>query len=142
MEVIKADTDYAMRMLLQMARHESGQPLPARTLAREQDVPEHFAYKVLNRLTSAGLTRRTMGSRGGFALARSPDRISLLDVAEAIQGRLVTRKCVLNSGVCSRQNGCPVSARLRILQDELAASMGKLTLREIVEGASPEPRSR
>lgn len=138
MEVIKADTDYAMRLLVHLARDASARPLPARTLAEAQEVPAHFAYKILNQLTAAGITRRTMGAHGGFRLGRSPERISLLQVAEAIQGPLVTRKCVLDSGACSRRSGCPVSLKLRRLQDELAASMERLTLQEILHGASPE----
>jgi Rrf2 family protein len=53
-------------------------------LARRLGVSATYMAKVLTQLARAGLIRSVRGPRGGFCLARPPDAITLLDVAEAV----------------------------------------------------------
>jgi Rrf2 family protein len=53
-------------------------------------MPERFLLEILHDLVKRGILRSTRGGGGGFALARSPDEISLLDVIEAVDGPLAT----------------------------------------------------
>ena len=77
MEIIRADTDYAMRALVHLASQGDGCPIGAKVLARECDIPEDYAYKLLRSLTKSGLTESHMGMQGGFTLARAAGRESL-----------------------------------------------------------------
>ncbi|MDP2731081.1 MAG: Rrf2 family transcriptional regulator, partial [Dehalococcoidales bacterium] len=112
MELIRTDTDYAMRILVHLARTGNKQPVGAKVLAEAQAIPESFAYKILQRLTRARITDRYMGPAGGFKLALEPERITLLQVAEAVQGPVLVRDCVLGEDACSRRPTCSISARL------------------------------
>lgn len=60
------------------------QPVSVRDLARFQKLPERFLAKLFTRLTKAGIVKGIEGIRGGFALARQPDQISVMDVLAAI----------------------------------------------------------
>lgn len=132
MEIIKSDTDYAVRLLVELTGYAHGEPVPASMLAQAQAVPLDFAYKLLQKLGRAGIVRRARGSRGGFALALNPEDISLLEVTAAIQGPLVVRKCALGKEACPRQPSCPVSGKLKKLQVELVRALGNISLREII----------
>ncbi len=57
--------------------------------------------KVLQRLARAGLVRSSRGPRGGFMLARPGDQITLLEVYEAIEGPLVSSKCLFDTPICT-----------------------------------------
>jgi len=70
-------------------------------IARDLQVSEAHLSKVLQRLTKVGLAASTRGPRGGFALARSAESITLLDVYEAIEGPLVATRCLLGKRVCN-----------------------------------------
>ena len=131
MEIIKADTDYATRVLVSLAQNSGQGPIGAKRLAREQGIPEDFAYKILQRLGKAGFVRSRMGSRGGFELAQAPDQISLLNVLEAIQGPVTVRRCVLGVNTCARRGACPVAAQLVKLQDNMTAFLSNMTVAEI-----------
>ncbi len=53
-------------------------------LATFQALPERFLAKILTRLEKAGLVRASEGVRGGFVLARPPERIAIHDVLTAV----------------------------------------------------------
>ncbi|OFZ82724.1 MAG: hypothetical protein A2583_05115 [Bdellovibrionales bacterium RIFOXYD1_FULL_53_11] len=59
----------------------------------------HLA-KVLQRLTTTGITRSIRGPTGGFVLSKNPQKVTLLDVYEAISGSLKPTECLLQKPVC------------------------------------------
>jgi len=130
--LIKSDTDYAMRMLVYLALNEEPGPVPAGVLVESQDVPVDFAYKILQKLCRAKILNSYKGVNGGFILMKSPEQISLSDVIEAVQGRIVIRPCLLNDKNCSTDKPCPVSMRLQKLQDTLDREMSEITLAKII----------
>ena len=133
MEILRKDTDYAVRALVHLAQNRRQTPVRARKLAEDQGIPLDFAYKILRRLVRAGLCRAYMGPRGGFALALEPGQITLHDVVRAIQGELAVRNCLLDISNCPRQSNCPVSAKLAELQETLEKQLGKITLVAIMK---------
>lgn len=141
MDIIRNDTDYAMRALVHLALHREECPIPAKVLAGAEDIPEDFAYKLLRTLTKAGLTESQMGVQGGFALARDPEEIALLEVMEAVQGPVSVRKCLLGKDECPRSPSCPISVKLGGLQDNLVDFLRNMTLAEVLEAAHPLERS-
>lgn len=77
-----AGAEYALHSLLVMA--ERAEPVSARDLAQFQRLPERYLAKVFTRLEKAGLVQAIEGVRGGFRLARPPERITVRDVLEAV----------------------------------------------------------
>ena len=73
---------------------------PAGEMAAALQVSAAHLVKVLQRLTRGGLVRTGRGPNGGYALARPADRVRLLDVLEAIEGRLAPGSCLLKHKAC------------------------------------------
>ncbi len=73
--------------------------IKTRELASRLHVSEAHLSKVLQRLAKSGLVRSIRGPRGGFMLGKPPDEISLLDVYESIDGRLVPSGCLFNAPI-------------------------------------------
>lgn len=138
MELIGADTDYAMRALVYLALNRDKGPVATKTLAGAQDIPVEFAYKILQKLTRAGLTGRRMGAHGGFVLGRDPEHISLLEVIQAIQGPVAVRKCCLGLDNCPRSPSCIVMPKLEKLQVSLKKSLKDITLAKVMGSKYPE----
>ena len=63
-----------------------GSSLPAARMAEYCGVPTAYLAKALQSMARAGLVGSTPGRTGGYRLARPPERISLLDVVDAIEG--------------------------------------------------------
>lgn len=131
--LIKSDTDYAMRMLVNLALRSDSGPVTAAVLVEGQNVPVDFAYKILQKLRRAKILNSFKGVNGGFVLAKKPEAISLLDVIEAVQGRLIIRPCLLGDDHCVSAKPCPVSVKLQKLQETFDNEMRGITLAKIIQ---------
>jgi len=65
---------------------QDGGSVPTARLAAAFELPPAYLNKCLQLLVKAGLLHSTAGARGGFRLARAPQRITLLEVVTAIEG--------------------------------------------------------
>lgn len=79
---------YAIQAMLQLAESDSKAPVPCSRLAAQGAMPERFLLQILRSLVNHGILQSTRGVDGGYALLKSPDEISVLDVIEAIEGPL------------------------------------------------------
>jgi Rrf2 family transcriptional regulator, cysteine metabolism repressor len=84
-------SSYALQAVLQLARSsDSGTPIPCSRLAAEGKMPERFLLQILRSLVTRGILGSTRGVIGGYALERSPEQVSLLDIIEAVDGPVVS----------------------------------------------------
>lgn len=83
---ITAQEEYGLRCILQLAAAPLGEPLTVSDIARREGLSSAYVEKLLRILGRAGLTQSYRGIRGGYALVRSPERISLGDVVRALGG--------------------------------------------------------
>ncbi len=131
MEVIKRDTDYAFRALVDLAlKHPH--VVSAGSLAADQGIPIAFLQKLLQKLTHAGLVQSHRGVQGGFALAREPREISAEEIVEAIQGEIAMNRCLLGRPGCQNSGSCPVQRRLAGIQEDVKSALSDLTLQDLV----------
>ncbi len=76
---------YGVGVLLQIQTLARDGPVTAAKIARGCRFPPRFLYRVLRRLVDAGLLCGTSGPGGGYALAREPREITLLDIARGVE---------------------------------------------------------
>src|SRR5207248_5550018 len=69
-----------------MAENGQDKPVPSHLIARERHIPERFLLKVLKPLVSARVLRSVKGPHGGYRLAKPANKISMLEVVEAVEG--------------------------------------------------------
>ncbi len=80
---------YALRATLQLAQADDGTPVPCSRLASEGKMPERFLLQILRDLVSHGILRSVRGVDGGYVLVQDPEKLSLLELIEAMDGPLV-----------------------------------------------------
>lgn len=126
--------DYVVRSAICLARtYGSAVPTKLRQVSADMGVPRTFVSQILGDLVHAGLAVSSFGTRGGYRLARPPHEISLLEVIEAGEGRLVPDRCVLGDGPCRSQALCPVHHSWAALAGALETSFGATSLAELAE---------
>jgi Rrf2 family transcriptional regulator, iron-sulfur cluster assembly transcription factor len=133
--------DYAVRAMLALARVTPGKPgtaalLSARRISDAMGIPVRFLPQVLTDLQRAGLVEAAPGRAGGYRLARSAERISLLDVIEAVEGDSRRRTCVLRGGPCGLDGTCDVHDVFFRGQEALLATLQRSTLAELAAPAT------
>jgi len=112
--MLSVTTEHAFRALVHMARRPAGSSILCRELAGCAEIPVNYLSKVLLALRNAGYVEATRGQGGGYRLARAPERIKLIDVAELFEGIRSKPGCLLGEkDVCSDHNPCSAHERWR-----------------------------
>ena len=78
--------------LLNLARRAPEELVMIEDVSREESIPKSFLAKIFQSLVKAGIIRSTRGSGGGFALVKTPNKISVLEVIEAIEGKIAFQR--------------------------------------------------
>ena len=96
---ITLESDYALRILSALATHE--ERVDAKTLSVETSVTIQFTLKILHKLVGCDLVRSYKGVKGGYALNRPADEITLKQVIEYIDGPIAIVRCLESAESCS-----------------------------------------
>ena len=135
MDVLRRNTDYALRAMVNLARHGGKELMTARQLASDGAFPYQIGCKILQKLHKGGLVESCMGQRGGFRLSREPSEITLMEIIKIFQGGIRLNRCLLDGEGCELQPECPISVRLESLQRYIDGYFGGITLAEILDGS-------
>lgn len=139
MEVIRRNTDYALRALSYMAARPAGSVFSVREVSRAEEVPEGFLRKILLRLADAGIVTSHRGPKGGFSLARDPREITAREVVESIQGPILINRCLLGRDACSRWDACRLRKSWGDIQSGFVAFLEGVTLKSLAEQRTGSP---
>jgi Rrf2 family protein len=132
--------DYALMAMKHLAvrgdraSHESSS---AREIAEQYDIPIELMAKVLQRLVRRGLLVSHQGTRGGYQLARRPEKISVADVIQAIEGPVAVTACSTDEGQCEQFSKCNVRDPLFRVRDRILAALGECTIAELASEPAP-----
>jgi Rrf2 family protein len=121
---------YAIGVLLQIQEHAGNGQLTAARISRGCRFPRRFLYRVLHKLVDAGLISGVSGPGGGYALARRPEDITLLDVAASVDCRPQSSKLM---PVCARQRSAiqHVNQLCRQNATRFAAELSRVSLADL-----------
>jgi len=73
------------------------------------------------------------GAKGGYRLGRFPESITLLDVVEAMEGRISLAACVQKPGLCAKVPTCPARKAWAGVNAKIRAALAETTLSEILK---------
>jgi Rrf2 family protein len=130
---ITRQADYAMRAVLHLAKLGMERRAATSQIAEDEHIPPSFLAKIVSQLSVAGLLHTSRGARGGVSLARSPEKISLLEVIEAIDGPILLNECVLDSALCVFGDSCPIHPVFCEAQSELVDRLQRTTFGHVLQ---------
>jgi len=126
---ISARTRYGLRILLDIAQHEQNEsPRTIGAIAASQGISAAFISRLAVPLKRAHLIRAERGAGGGLRLARPPEDITILDIAEALDGPVSVLKCLTAPQVCGRHAKCPARCIWADLNATIKDSLATVTL--------------
>lgn len=139
--------DYSVRAVLDLARAHGARRRKAREIAAAMDLPGRYVPQILANLVRHGILTAVAGPDGGYALARDPDAISLLEVVEAAEGPVARTECVLRSGPCDRADVCALHDTWGDVQSAAVDQLRRATFADLaavdaaIEAGEYRPRS-
>ncbi len=131
---INQASDYGFRAVLYLAQSGT-EVVEAQTIAQNEVMPIRYLLKIMPYLIKAGIVRSQRGIGGGYALARNPRDITLLDVIEAIEGPIRLNRCLLDEGYCSKQGppDCRIHQALAGIQQKLNDELSSHNFADLLE---------
>ena len=84
---ITSKSPYALQALAELGRSGDG-PVPIGELARRRHIPVQFLEQLFAVLRRSGILRSQRGVKGGYAFAREPTDITVLEIVELLDGPL------------------------------------------------------
>jgi len=105
---ITRQAEYALRTVLFLTKQEPNQRISTSRIAKEKKIPNSFLAKIISQLSIAGLIHTSRGAHGGVSLSKPTEKISMLDVVEAIDGPVTLNECVAHPDECEFGVDCPL----------------------------------
>jgi len=130
--------DYGLIAVKHLAMHREQHACSANEIADEYGISSTLMAKVLQKLARQNLVAAKHSSRGGYQLAKAPDKISALEVITAIDGPVLITSCVTSHGNCDATSKCSVREPLRRVNDSILNVLGTVTIAHMSE----EPQER
>lgn len=124
---------YALRAMLALAMHEGDDPMMTKEIAEKQNLPGTYLEQLMLGLRKAGLVNATRGAKGGYVLARNPERISLAEIVEALEGNLDIGDCADVPSCCLDAAACALKDVFVQANNALRAVFANVSLAELVE---------
>ncbi len=134
-------SDYAMRGMIYLAKQSRGKICLVSDVAQAQGVPESYLAKIFQDLSRSGLVISHRGAKGGFALARGSDAITLRQVVEAIEGPIALSPCLDERVGCERSEICEAHLTLAEAQTQLLRVLDGSTLQDVIDAWPESPAS-
>jgi Rrf2 family protein len=131
--MLSKTAEYALRATVWLAQSPQ-EPASADDLAEVTQVPRRYLHKVLQDLVRAGLVRSQPGPGGGYALAKLPEKIAILDVVNAVAPLERIRHCPL--GLPSHTRLCPLHKELDKVYAHAEEALRRVTLAKLVRSSS------
>ena len=131
--MLSKTAEYALRVVACLAE-DSGQPESADLLCEQTKVPRRYLHKVLQDLVRSELVRSRSGPGGGYALARVPDEITILDVVNAVAPLERIHHCPL--GLPSHKTLCPLHRELDKAYAATEEAFSNVTIGQVLRSES------
>lgn len=125
-------TDYGTSVMTYLAR-EPNRLHAANEIAAEIQVSAPTVSKILKRLAREKLVLSHRGAKGGYSLARSPRDISVVEIIDALEGRVGLTECGSSPGLCSQESSCSVRTNWQRINGAVREALAGVTLAEMAE---------
>jgi Rrf2 family protein len=132
MQITKA-SEYGVLGLMHLAKHDPNTPVMIEDISEEENIPRSFLGKIFQSLVKAGIICSTRGASGGFYLIKKPEQISLLEIIEAIEGKIVLQQCLDEPPRCESAKECALCRVFGQAQSNLKSTFSKVTLAQLME---------
>lgn len=128
-------TDYGVVLSTHLAGLKEPKSVPQ--LADETGLPEPTIAKVLKTLSKADVVVSRRGANGGYALARAPHAISIVEVISALEGPIAVTECTDDSedASCAHETHCAVRGNWQRINEAVLGALRGITLDEMARSS-------
>jgi Rrf2 family transcriptional regulator, iron-sulfur cluster assembly transcription factor len=133
---------YGTRLMLDLAQHYHQGPMHLSTIALRQGISVKYLEQIIIPLKKAKYIQSVRGPKGGHALARPPEEISVGEIVALLEEGASLAECSFNPKVCDRSSIC----QTRYVWQEAAQAMfdklNSITLADLLKTGKRRPAAQ
>lgn len=125
---------YALRVMIDLAQHNSGTFIPLTDIADRQGISEKYLEGIVALLSKNSLLISVRGKGGGYKLNRQPHEYTVADILKATEGSMAPVAC-LKSGTsnCERADICPTLSMWENLNEMINEYFSGITIADLAK---------
>ena len=108
--MISTKGSYALRVMLDLADHNTGEYIPLKDIAHRQEISVKYLENILASLSRVNLVDAARGKGGGYRLAKTPADYSAGEIIRLAEGSLASVSCLKGE-----KKGCEKAGHCRAL---------------------------
>ena len=130
--IVSTKGRYALRVMIDLAEHQSEKYVPLKEVAARQEISEKYLENILKLLVQNGFLEGLRGKGGGYRLTRSPDQYTVSEILMLTEGSLAPVSCLTPGAfACARMANCRTYEMWKGLNDLISDYFGKITLADL-----------
>lgn len=125
---------YALRLMLDIAINDSGEPVKLKDVARRQSISIKYLESIASILSKANYIKSIRGAQGGYKLTKSPSEYTVGDILRLTEGNMAPVDCLSSEqNNCERALNCTTLRIWKELDCAIKSVIDKYTLSDMVE---------
>ncbi len=126
---ITTKTQYGLRGMIFLAEKEG--PVSLKEIWKEEGISLDYLEKIFEKLKRSGLVNSKKGMRGGYFLAKKPEKIKVGEIIKVLEGEPYFARC-LNS-FCPKEKKCKSKKVWKRLKNALNSALNSFTLFDLIK---------
>ena len=129
--IVSTKGRYALRVMVGLAMKDSGEYIPLKEIAEEEDISQKYLESIMTTLSKANFVDAVHGKGGGYRLNRPAEDYTVGSILKLTEGNLSPVSCT--SQGCSRPTCCkamPMWERLEKMIDDFFEG---ITIADLIE---------
>lgn len=129
---------YALRVLIDMAEHQSDGYVPLKEVAQRQDISEKYMETIIKLLVKDGVLEGLRGKGGGYRLSKSPDQFTVGSILRLAEGTLSPVACLEpGSAPCAKMAQCRTFGFWQGLDQVIREYLDNFTVADLMQQGDP-----
>ncbi len=125
---------YAVRVMLDLALHNTGECIKVKDIAERQGLSEKYLEQIIATLNKAGYVRSVRGAQGGYRLAKTPQEYTVGMILRLTEGSLAPVACLEEDSLqCNRIDTCETLQVWKDLYDAINQVVDNVTIADLME---------
>jgi Rrf2 family transcriptional regulator, iron-sulfur cluster assembly transcription factor len=128
---------YGTRMMLDLAQKYKKGPVQIGEIAKRQDISVKYLEQLIIPLKKANLIKSVRGPKGGHMLAKSPEKITIGQIVEVLEGGIDLTSCVGDIDACEKSAECLIRDTWKEATKAMYDKLNSVSLSKIIKSRKP-----
>lgn len=125
---------YALRLMLDLALNNTGEPVSLKDIAKRQKISDKYLEQIISVLNKAGYVKSVRGAQGGYILKKIPEECTVGMILRLTEGNLAPVSCLEeDQNDCDSYDDCVTIIVWKKLNEAISSVVDTITLADLVD---------